>query len=144
MSAELAQDCTQEAFLRLWQQWQRGQDVRNPRAWLVRVARNLAQTHVRSAFGRNGTQPPPLLYELPAREPSPPECLEQQETCAWVRQALARLRPADRRILTLRYALGYTPHQISEALAVPASAVNMRLSRARRRVAERLAAASEP
>jgi RNA polymerase sigma-70 factor (ECF subfamily) len=135
MSTDLALDCTQEAFLRLWQQWQRGEAIRNPRAWLVRVARNLAQTHVRSAFGRNGTQAPELLCRLPEHEPLPIESLEREETRAQVRQALARLRPADRRILTLRYALGYSPRKIAEVLAAPVTAINMRLSRARQRVA---------
>ena len=33
----------QESFLRLWKQWQDGEPIHNPRAWLLRVARNLAE-----------------------------------------------------------------------------------------------------
>jgi RNA polymerase sigma-70 factor (ECF subfamily) len=57
--ADLAMDITQEAFLRLWRQFEDGEDIQNPRAWLLRVARNLAEDHAKSAFRRNGTQLPP-------------------------------------------------------------------------------------
>jgi RNA polymerase sigma-70 factor (ECF subfamily) len=138
MNAELARDCMQEAFLRLWQQWQRGEDIRNARAWLLRVARNLAHTDVRSAFRRYGTSPPQLLGGLPGQSPPPLDRLERQESSARVREALGQLRDPDRHVLTLRYALGYTTPQIARLLGVPATAVNMRLSRARQRLAEHL------
>ena len=47
---------------------------------------------------------------------------------------------ADREILTLRYALDYDTETIAETLDVNASAVHMRLSRARQRLADRLQA----
>jgi RNA polymerase sigma-70 factor (ECF subfamily) len=48
------------------------------------------------------------------------------------------LPPADREILTLRYALDYNTGEIADLLAINATAVHMRLSRARQRLAERL------
>ena len=53
---------------------------------------------------------------------------------------LDEMPQADREILTLRYALDYTTEEIAEALAINATAVHMRLSRARQRLAERLKA----
>jgi RNA polymerase sigma-70 factor (ECF subfamily) len=47
---------------------------------------------------------------------------------------------ADREILTLRYALDYDAQEIAEVLAIQITAVHMRLSRARQRLAERLTA----
>jgi RNA polymerase sigma-70 factor (ECF subfamily) len=46
----------------------------------------------------------------------------------------------DREILTLRYALDYNTEDIAEMLAINPTAVHMRLSRARQRLAERLKA----
>src|SRR4051794_2941378 len=43
MNADTAMDITQEAFLRLWKQTEAGEAILNPRAWLLRVARNLAE-----------------------------------------------------------------------------------------------------
>ena len=57
MNADTALDITQEAFLRLWRQWESGEKILNPRTWLIRVARNLAEDHAKSAFRRNGTHP---------------------------------------------------------------------------------------
>src|SRR5262249_56085290 len=59
MNADTAMDIAQETFLRLWKQWEAGEDIVNPRAWLLRVARNLAEDHAKSASRRNGTHPPP-------------------------------------------------------------------------------------
>ena len=47
---------------------------------------------------------------------------------------------ADREILTLRYALDYKTGEIAELLSINATAVHMRLSRARQRLADRLKA----
>jgi RNA polymerase sigma-70 factor (ECF subfamily) len=138
LNADTALDIMQEAFLRLWKEWQRGQAILNPRAWLLRVAHNLAEDHAKSAFRRNGTYPPQLMNGVRAYDPLPLECLEKEETFAQVRGVLQQLSAADREILTLRYALDYDTEQIAEALAINATAVHMRLSRARQRLAERL------
>src|SRR5689334_25413293 len=64
MNADTAMDITQEAFLRLWKQIEAQEVILNPRAWLLRVARNLAEDHAKSAFRRNGTHPPQTMNEI--------------------------------------------------------------------------------
>jgi RNA polymerase sigma-70 factor (ECF subfamily) len=51
---------------------------------------------------------------------------------------LEQIPPGDRDILTLRYALDYDVVRIADLLGINATAVHMRLSRARARLAERL------
>ena len=138
MNAETAMDICQEAFLRLWKQWQEGEEILNPRAWLLRVARNLAEDHAKSAFRRNGTHPPQTMNGVQADDPLPIEQLERQETFARIRHELEQLPNADREILTLRYCLDYDTDRIAELLEINHTAVHMRLSRARQRLAERL------
>src|SRR5437660_8546939 len=140
MNADLAQDIMQEAFLRLWKQWQDGEAILNPRAWLLRVARNLAEDHAKSAFRRNGTHPPQTMNGVRGKDVLPLERLEREETFTQLRGELGQLSPADREILTLRYALDYNANDIAELLGINATAVHMRLSRARQRLAERLTA----
>jgi len=140
MNADTAMDITQEAFLRLWKQWEAGEEILNPRAWLLRVARNLAEDHAKSAFRRNGTHPPQTMNGVEARQPLPLESLEREETFAQMRQVLEQLPQGDREILTLRYALEYDTGRIAELLSINATAVHMRLSRARQRLADRLKA----
>ena len=140
LNADLAMDITQEAFLRLWKQWEAGEPILNTRAWLLRVARNLAEDHGKSSFRRNGTHPPQIMNGVRADVPLPLERMEREETFARLRKELNQLSPPDREILTLRYALDYNANQIAEVLAITATAVHMRLSRARQRLAERLTA----
>jgi RNA polymerase sigma-70 factor (ECF subfamily) len=140
MNADVALDIMQEAFLRLWKQWNEGEVILNPRAWLLRVARNLAEDYAKSAFRRNGTHPPQTMNGVRSHDPLPLESLEREETFAQLRDGLEELSQADREILTLRYALDYNANEIAELLAINATAVHMRLSRARQRLAERLTA----
>src|ERR1700676_1852821 len=58
LNADVAQDIMQETFLRLWKQRQDDSIIVNPRAWLLRVARNLAEDYAKSAFRRTGAKPP--------------------------------------------------------------------------------------
>lgn len=138
MDSDQAMDVTQEAFLRLWKQWEAGEDIQNPRAWLLRVARNLAEDYAKSAFRRNGTQPPEMLNGVRSSQPMPIERLEREELFAQLRALLEEMAPGDREILTLRYALDYDANTIAERLEIAVTAVHMRLSRARQRLAEKL------
>lgn len=140
MNADTAMDVAQEAFLRLWKQWEDGEVILNPRAWLLRVARNLAEDHAKSAFRRNGTHPPQTMNGVQGREPLPLESLEREETFGQLREMLAGLQQTDREILTLRYGLDYNTEAIAETLGINATAVHMRLSRARQRLADQLRA----
>ena len=140
MDSDLALDIAQEAFMRLWKQWEAGEVILNPRAWLVRVARNLAEDYAKSAFRRNGTTPPEMMNGVASHEKSPLEKLEREETFSQIRDIMAELPDSDRDILTLRYALDYDASQIAAILGINATAVHMRLSRARQKLADRLIA----
>jgi RNA polymerase sigma-70 factor (ECF subfamily) len=138
LDSDMALDIVQEAFLRLWKQWQQGETIHNPRAWLLRVARNLAEDQAKSSFRRNGTFPPQTMNGFRGKTTPPIKQLEQEETFAQVRKGLAELPPGDRDILTLRYALDYDASRIAEILETTVPAVHMRLTRARQRLVERL------
>ena len=126
LNADVALDIVQEAFLRLWKQWEQGEKILNPRAWLLRVARNLAEDHAKSSFHRNGTHPPQIMNGIRSQAPLPLERLEREETFAQLREVLTQLSQPDREILTLRYALDYNANEIASVLAITATAVHMR------------------
>ncbi|QVL34966.1 sigma-70 family RNA polymerase sigma factor [Telmatocola sphagniphila] len=141
MDSDLASDIMQESFLRLWKYLEAGEEeIQNPRAWLLRVARNLAEDQGKSSFRRHGTQGPEVFNGLHGKQLTPDTIIEQQETFARLREELKLLPEADRDILVLRYALDAETDQIAEILGVQPSAVHMRLSRARQRLAEQLKA----
>lgn len=138
LDRDLAMDVTQEAFLRLWRAWSEGEAIANPKAWLLRVARNLANDTAKSAFRRNGTQPTNGLHGVIGSAASPLDRMEQQETFSRLRVQLLELNEADRELLTMRYAFDYGVREIADQLGIQASAVHMRLTRARQRLAELL------
>jgi RNA polymerase sigma-70 factor (ECF subfamily) len=135
MDSHLALDIMQETFLRLWKQWEAGEIIENPRAWMIRVARNLAEDVAKSAFHRHGTQSTEVLNGVVTPLPSPVERVERSEQFARLRALLQELSPTDREILTLRYAWDYDTHRITEYLNIAVAAVHMRLTRARQRLA---------
>ena len=135
---DLATDIAQEAFLRLWREIEAGEPIQNPRAWLLRVARNLAEDAAKSAFRRNGTQPPEQMNGVRSGDAPPLDKMERDEVFAQIRAMVDELPVQDREILTLRYALDYDAAAIATLLEVNVTAVHMRLSRARQRLGERL------
>lgn len=139
LDADLAADVMQEAFLRLWRAWQAGDEFADPEAWVCRVARNLAADAAKAAFRRHGTRadPPPVADGTAA----PPDELARREAFAAVRAVLAELPPADRELLALKYAAGLDGAELAGRLGIDVSAVHMRLSRARRRLEDKLRAA---
>lgn len=129
---EAAYDALQEAFTRLHQQ--NGTPIHDVRAWILRVGSNWLRDAARrrKATSREFEQ----LDSLPGKSDDPGFQLQQKELFAGVRKALATLRDEDREVLVLRYALGWASHRIATALNTTSSAVDMRLLRARRRLAE--------
>jgi len=138
LDKDLAYDMTQECFLRAWQHLGKGEELAQPRAWLLRVVRNMAEDTARSAFRRHGTQAPETMGALFDRSDGPPAILIERELFRHVREGLAELEPGDRELLTMKYALDYDAAKIAEHLDVPLTAVHMRLSRARKRLGDKL------
>lgn len=129
---EAAYDALQEAFTRLHEQ--NGTPIQDVRAWVMRVAGNW----LRDAARRRKTAAREFeqLDSLPGKSHDPLQLLQQKELFAGVRQSLASLREEDREVLVLRYALGWSSIRIATALETSSAAVDMRLLRARRRLAE--------
>jgi RNA polymerase sigma-70 factor (ECF subfamily) len=130
--ADLAYDALQEAFARL--QSYTGPQLRDMRAWLIRVGRNWLKDVARHK--RVAANSVDFLDETAGKPANPQTILAQKEMQEQVRAALDRLRTDDREVLVLRYALGWPSNRIAEILELSTTAVDMRLSRARRRLAE--------
>jgi RNA polymerase sigma-70 factor (ECF subfamily) len=118
--AEAARDLTQEVFLRV---------ARGPvpeateverRAWVFRIARNLALNHL-----RDGRRRPQAVELTEAAAPA------TQELAVAVQQALAALPPLERDVFLLRETAGLGYDEIAGACDLTVDAVRMRLHRAR-------------
>lgn len=129
----VADDVLSESFTRLLAH--RDREIRNPRAWLIHFGTNLVIDHVRREkryHKRTG------CADQPTSRNSPDEHLLLTEVRHIVRECLYELSPGDRLVLVLRYGLGHSTRRICGVIGRSVAAVDMQLSRARRRLAAAL------
>jgi RNA polymerase sigma-70 factor (ECF subfamily) len=137
--ANLAEDVAQEAFIRAWQHLA-GYQPRSPfRNWVYRIAANAALDVLRRE--KEAVDIDVLPIEAPGYGPE--AALEAHEQAARVKQAVLALPPASRAVLILREYQGLSYQEIADTLDVPVGTVMSRLSYARARLRESLAAYQE-
>lgn len=123
-----AQETTQEIFCRLYATMKSGEDVRNPRAWIFRVAHNMG-LKVRARQKWESPFDPCLEERLLARGPDPERGVLEQEKSRRFHRAVESLSEQQRRCLFLRLE-GLRYPEIGSALGISASAVGEFLRRA--------------
>lgn len=132
---ELASDAAQEAFVRLIE---RTPQATNPRAWLFKVATNIAleTARTRSRRGR-------LLSRAPEGAPhgdppvGPEAAAEGRERRRLVQQALLTLREKERLALLMREE-GFGQREIAEAVGTTTKSVGTLIARSLAKLADRL------
>lgn len=127
---ERAHDLAQETFIRALQH-----EPENPRAWLFRVAANLAKDEARMVVRRKRHL---TLLKTDAEVATPPtpqpdEALEEKEQSERVRLALEALGERDREVLLL-WDAGLDYHEIAAQTGLAVGAIGTTLSRARKRL----------
>ncbi|MCI0422466.1 MAG: RNA polymerase sigma factor [Acidobacteria bacterium] len=120
-----AEEVTQEAFLRLYSALQGGQRIENVRAWVFRVAHNLAINQWKSQKRQNPAEFVSWEELTQVRQdpgPNPEERVLQQEKSRQLQDALAQLSLQQRQCLLLR-AEGLRYREIGEILGISTSTV---------------------
>lgn len=126
----LAEDLTQEAFTRAWKARAGLPRLDNPRAWLYRIATNLARDHFRRARLLRWL---PLLGNEPALTEAGPAVGDPLEADR-MRRALLTLAPDYRTPLVLYTCQDLSVAEIASALGISPDAVKQRLVRARKQL----------
>lgn len=129
---ERACDAVQEAFARLHDY--HGQPVRDLKAWLLRVGQNWLRDAARRKS--NSVHLLPGLDDHTSATLTADQHLQLKERQQQIRQALQMLNEDDRRVLVMKYSMDWSAAQMASVMDCSAAAVDMRLSRARRRLAE--------
>lgn len=115
-SRAAAEDVTQETFLRLYTV-PPGPEVRNPKAWLFRVARNLAIDELRKRREETMVE----NYPMPERDISLGMDIES---------ALAALPPEERQIVTLHLNADFSFAELASVMGLSLPAVYRRYKKA--------------
>ena len=145
--AGIADDLTQETFLRAHQHLDRLKDPGALEAWLYRIATNVCYDRFRSREHRQPAVPLPTPdvegEDAVAEEDAlrPDHLLEQREMSDCVLRFLVELPPAHRQVLLLHDLQGYTNPEIAAELGLSLQNVKIRLHRARARLRAVLAEA---
>ena len=124
---ERAKDMVQEVFLRAWEYLQDGQEIRNMKAFLYRIANNLLVDESRKKQA--------LSLEALREEGFEPSYAEQPQWEAKL-DAHAVLRVVDelqtdyREVFLMRFVNGLRPKEIAEIIGESPNVISVRLHRA--------------
>lgn len=132
---ETAEEIVQESFLRLHNRWG---EVRSPRPWLYRCARNLALNSSRDSsreiFPETG-------IDGAAPGEGPLAMVAKTEAAERLREAVAALPQQDRELLALRYDEGLTYAEVAARTGLGIGNVGFRLHHILKSLAATLRAA---
>jgi len=137
---DLADDLTQETFLRLCVTLD-GRRPENGRAFLCRIARNIAIDHLR-LIRRRGTDMPgdQVLQAIADPRPTQENILIDRERLRVFLRALADLPETTRRIFVLHRVEGLKYREVARRMELSESSVQKHLARALLEVTRRLRA----
>jgi RNA polymerase sigma-70 factor (ECF subfamily) len=133
----LAEDLTQDTFLRLVRDARLYHYPRPFLPWLYTIARNLALNHYRSAHTRHvesGAVPDTF-----ATAPDPAEWVERWERREGLQQAITELTFEQREVLSLRFGQELSVRETAAVLGLPEGTVKSRTFNALRRLREAIA-----
>jgi RNA polymerase sigma-70 factor (ECF subfamily) len=137
------EDMAQETFMRAWERLGTFDPAQPFKAWIARVAGNLAIDHYRARSRR------PVLVELPDEETAPlragdadPALVAQKlDDQRGLLEALRQVPPLYREALVLRFVEDLPYDEIATALGLPLGSVKTRIFRGREMLKQRLIAA---
>jgi len=130
----LAEDATQEAFLRAWVNLPSFRPKGSLRNWLYRIAINAALDMLRRK--PEETLEDEEMLAIPDQGAGPETTLIEKEQVALLLQAVKSLPEASRSVLVLREYGGLSYQEIASVLDVPVGTVMSRLNYARNRLRE--------
>lgn len=135
-----AEQISSEVYARYWEWLERGEEIRQVRSWLVRVAKNLALDYLKSAFRKimrgDQTMRDFAVSNYRGESRDPLDTAMEAEEQRLLISLLEKLPSADKEVLTLYYGRDILAAELAVRLGIRANAVHMRLSRARQRFME--------
>jgi RNA polymerase sigma-70 factor (ECF subfamily) len=134
---DLAEEATQQTFVRAWRAAGSFDVARDPAPWLATIARRVAI----DVYRREARRPAVAMSEAPPGDQSlvtlPPD-LSTLDAVWQVRRAIDALPPDEAVVVRLQHLEGMTHREIADHLGVAIGTIKSRSHRAHRRLAARL------
>lgn len=134
-SRAVAEDLTQDTFMRYWQQLRLGTTVENDRALLYAIARNLVIDWYRKRKEQSLDVLTEAGFEFASDDHS---TIKQHAEVREVLDVVKELDEPSREALTLRFVEGMSPKDIAALSGETANAVSVRINRALKKVQDHL------
>ena len=136
-NASDAEEAAQDGFVKAWRALGRFRAGAPFRPWLLRIVANEARNRRRSA-GRRASLALRAATSEPSGDavPSPEASLLTGEQRSALLSAVDGLPEDQRTVVSLRYFLGLSEHEVAETLGVPQGTVKSRTARALERLRE--------
>lgn len=131
--AHVAEDLLQNIALAVVKQTAKPDDPSKVAPWLYRLAVRQAINHHRKSHRRMQSLVAPD-GETERTSNNPLEWILAEEKRGEVREALVKLKPQDREILTLKYSENWSYAELAEHLGVKVNTVEYRLMKARKQL----------
>jgi RNA polymerase sigma-70 factor, ECF subfamily len=130
----LAQDLTQETFIKTWKYLSRFDASRNFKTWIFSIAKNTAIDYLRKkqplTLSQLESEDVPLGEFFVDDQPLPPEVLEREDLALAIKYALAQLPPKARSVVVLHETEELTFQEIADLTEEPLNTVKSRYRRA--------------
>ncbi len=136
-SADFASDVLQETYLRLEGISEIG-TVRSPKAYLLRIALNIATDRRRAEGRRLTVDEVDGLLDIPDDRPNAARVIEDRSEVELLKRAIAELPERRRRVLILSRIEGLPNREVAERLGVTVRTVETDLKQAIEHCAERM------
>lgn len=137
-----AEDLVQDTFLRILASSDRTRDVRDLRAYVLGVARNVLREHLRELARIHNVDPE--VDGVAVLGPGPSSVIGEREEHRLLLEGLRRLPLDDQILVELFYWEGLDSTALGGIVGMPASSVRTRLSRARERLRQAMAELAAP
>ena len=130
---EMAKDCLQDFYLKLWEKKSDLEEINNIRAFAMKSIRNLCLDRLRR------TKETAILHEgLESYETNIYDAIEQKDMSKTIKMLINKLPELQRSIIRLRDVEGLEIKEIAYITSSNENAVTANLSRARQKIREQL------
>jgi RNA polymerase sigma-70 factor (ECF subfamily) len=146
---EIAEDLTQDSFIKVLNHIDRYRPEFKLSSWLFKIANNVAIDHLRkrqletvsidgSPHAASAAEIEATSFDVVARQESALDEMEAKELGSAIERAIERLRPEYRACIMLRHVEGRSYEEIAATLDLPLGTVKTYIHRARHQLREAL------
>jgi RNA polymerase sigma-70 factor, ECF subfamily len=135
---ELAQDMTEDTFLRVWKKLKNGETIGNPKALGYKIANGLAVDHYRKASKSNLVSLDEIDERMLPHTDDLDDRLDREQAMQHVYARLRDVKPEYREVILLYYIEELSVAEIAEILHKKENAVRVTIHRALQSLKEKM------